>query len=71
MDHNLKLSPDMDQTITAHRERWIRSHALKAAVAFHQVETMAEDVSPSMGEVLNTSMVFEEYIRDGKVPGNA
>lgn len=64
MDHNLKLSPDMDELLALHRDRWVRSHALSAAVAFHASRT--NGTTASVNNVLGTAHAFEEYIRDGK-----
>lgn len=67
MDHNLKLSPDMDQVITAHRERLIRARALDAAVAHSQTEVTAGEDPQSPTQILYLAEQFADYIRDGKV----
>lgn len=48
-------------------DRFLRSRALSAAVAFHHMEVTAGENPPSPTDVLYTAVQFEEYIKDGKV----
>lgn len=76
MDHNLKLSPDMDQALAALRDPWIRAQALSAAVAFRKEGiTLAEYPAitglSTVKDIINVAGIFETYIRDGKENSNA
>lgn len=66
MEHDLKLSPDMDQHLAMFRDRWIRARALDAAVAFHAYRYVSDDNKGALTEVLDTSDKFVKYILIGR-----
>lgn len=66
MEHNMKLSPDMDQQLATFRDRWIRARALDAAVAFHAYRFVSDIDSEMRIAIMQTADVFTAYIRDGK-----